>query len=261
MRRYEESTVEKSEYARLAEYEQSYWWHQGRLEIIQTYMKHVSRNRPSPTILNVGCGTGGTIGILEKFGTVDNVDTSDDAISFTKKLGYSRIVKVDDISLPFEDGAYDIVGAFDVLEHIEDHKSALSEWRRVLKDDGAIVITVPAYQWLWSGHDVTMHHRRRYTMKSLIALAAEADLRPERKSYAIGFSLPLVAGFRFASKIIGRADSKASFVPVPRAINKLFTALLKAEAKLHDTVSLPAGSSLITILRKSDNPGAAPSGD
>jgi SAM-dependent methyltransferase len=243
--------VEKSEYARLAEYEQSYWWHQGRLEIIQTYMKWASRNRSTPTILNVGCGTGGTINMLEKFGTVDNVDTSDEAIVFANRLGHRNITKVDDVDLPFKDKVYDIVGAFDVLEHIEDHRSALSEWKRVLKDDGAIVITVPAYQWLWSGHDVIMHHWRRYTMKSLLALAADTGLQPEKKSYAIGFSLPLVAGFRLASKILDKGvDSAASFVPVPRAINAFFTALLKVEAKLHNTISLPAGSSLITILRK-----------
>ncbi len=243
--------MKKCEYARLAEYEQSYWWHVGRLEIIQTYMKRVSRNRSDSAILNVGCGTGGTIDMLEKFGKVDNVDTSDDAIVFMKNLGYGNIVKVDDIDLPFEDKTYDIVGAFDVLEHIKDHEGALSEWRRVLKDDGSIVITVPAYQWLWSEHDVSMHHFRRYTVKSLVAVAAEAGLRPERKSYAISFSLPLVAGFRLASKVLDRgADSTTSYVPVPTAINNLFTALLKTEAKLHDTVSLPAGTSVITILRK-----------
>lgn len=243
--------MEKNEYARLAEYEKNYWWHQGRLEIIQTYMKWASRNKPDAAILNVGCGTGGTINMLEKFGTVSNVDTSDEAIAFTRGLGYKNVTKVDGVALPFEDKIYDIVGAFDVLEHIEDHKGALAEWKRVLKDDGAIVITVPAYQWLWSGHDVTMHHWRRYTMKSLIALAADADLRPERKSYAISFSLPLVAGLRLASNILDRrAGSAVSYVPVPRAINNVFTAFLKAEAKLHDAVSLPAGSSLITILRK-----------
>lgn len=244
--------MQKSEYARLAEYEQSYWWHLGRLEIIQTYMKCASRNRSNSVILNVGCGTGGTIDMLEKFGKVDNVDTSDDAIDFAKKLGYGNITKVDGIDLPFEDKTYDVVGAFDVLEHIEDDRSALSEWKRVLKDDGAIAITVPAYQWLWSGHDVSSHHQRRYTMKSLISVAAKAGLRPERKSYAISFSLPLVAGFRLASKVLdGKEDSRSSYVPVPRAINNLFTALLKAEAKMHNTVSLPAGTSVITILRKS----------
>lgn len=243
--------MNKSEYARLAEYEQSYWWHVGRLEIIQTYMKHAARDRFNSSILNVGCGTGGTIDMLEKFGNVDNVDTSDDAIAFASKLGHENITKVDDVYLPFKDKTYDVVGAFDVLEHIEDHAGALTEWKRVLKDDGAIVITVPAYQWLWSGHDVSSHHWRRYTLRSLMAVAAEVGLTPEKKSYAISFSLPLVAGFRLASKVLDKKlDSTTSYVPVPRAINKLFTTLLKAEAKLHDTVSLPAGTSVITILRK-----------
>lgn len=244
--------MDKTEYARLAEFEQNYWWHQGRLEIIATYLKRASQNRVNSTILNVGCGTGGTIDMLEKFGKVDNVDTSDEAIAFMKSLGHGSVTKVDDINLPFGDKIYDIVGAFDVLEHIEDHKSALCEWKRVLKDDGAIVVTVPAYQWLWSQHDVSMHHWRRYTVKSLMAVAAEAGLRPERVSYAISFSLPLVVGFRLGSKILRRnTDSETSYVPVPRAINQLFMALLKVEAKLHNTVSLPAGTSVITILRKS----------
>jgi SAM-dependent methyltransferase len=246
--------VQTSEYARMAEYEQSYWWHLGRLEIIQTYLKRVSRNKSEPTILNVGCGTGGTIDMLEKFGFVDNIDASDDAIAFVKTRGYKNITKVNDIDLPYEDKTYDVVGAFDVLEHIEDHKRALSEWKRVLKDDGAIVITVPAYQWLWSEHDVSLHHQRRYTVKSLMTVAAEAGLEPEKKSYAISFSLPLVVGYRIASKALNRkANSKTSYVPVPRAINKFFTVLLKVEAKLHDKISLPAGTSVITILRKKDS--------
>jgi SAM-dependent methyltransferase len=243
--------VKTSEYARMAEYEQSYWWHLGRLEIIQIYMKRAVRNKSTSIILNVGCGTGGMINMLEKFGTVDNVDASNDAIAFVKQLGHERITKVDDIALPFNDKIYDAVGAFDVLEHIEDHLRALREWKRVLKDDGAIIITVPAYQWLWSEHDVSLHHRRRYTVKSLMAVAAEAGLKPEKKSYAISFSLPLVVGFRVTSRVLGqKSDSETSYVSVPRAINKFFIALLKIEAKLHSKVSLPAGTSVITILRK-----------
>ncbi|MFZ0121741.1 MAG: class I SAM-dependent methyltransferase [Pseudonocardiaceae bacterium] len=243
--------MEKSEYARMAEHEQNYWWHLGRLEIIQTYMKRALRNRSNSIILNVGCGTGGTIGMLEKFGKVDNVDASNDAVAYVKKLGYRDIVKIEDIDLPFKDKTYDVVGAFDVLEHIEDHESALFEWKRVLKDDGAIVITVPAYQWLWSEHDVSLHHRRRYTIKSLTAVAGKVGLRTEKKSYAISFSLPLVVGFRFASKILkNKAHSETSYVPVPRAVNKLFIAILKAEAKMHNKISLPVGTSVIAIMRK-----------
>lgn len=243
--------MKKSEYARMAEYEQNYWWHLGRLEVIQTYVKRALKGKPKAAILNVGCGTGGTIDMLEKFGTVENVDISDDAIAFMNKMGYKGITKVDDIDLPYKDKTYDVVGAFDVLEHIDDQVGALKEWNRVIKDDGAIVITVPAYQWLWSEHDVSLHHQRRYTVSSLMKAADEAGLKPERKSYAIAFSLPLVVGFRLVNKALGRkADSETSYVSVPKSVNKLFTNFLKVEAKIHDKISLPAGTSVVTILRK-----------
>ncbi len=248
--------MKKAEYARMAEYEQTYWWHLGRLEIIKTYMQRAVRDKgkgkkAKPLILNIGCGTGGTIDMLEAFGAVDNVDISDEAIAFMKQNGYKRLTKVDDIALPFKDKTYDVVGAFDVLEHIEDQIGALNEWRRVLKDDGKIVITVPAYQWLWSDHDVSLHHKRRYTTGRLAAAANEAGLKVDRKSYAIVFSLPMVVGFRFLNKITGRkTDSETSYVPVPSWVNKFFTGMLSGEARLHRAVKFPAGTSVITVLRK-----------
>jgi SAM-dependent methyltransferase len=237
----------------MAEREKTYWWHLGRLRIIESYLKRIHKEPSKTKILNVGCGTGGTIDMLEGFGTVDNVDISDDAIDFMKQRGYKRITKVDDIELPFKDKTYDIVGAFDVLEHIEDEVGALREWGRILKDDGAIVITVPAYQWLWTEHDVSLHHKRRYTTKRLAAAAAEAGLKPEKKSYAIVFSLPLVVGFRFLNKVLGRkTDSETSYVNVPEWANNLFTKLLYGEAKLHGKIRFPFGTSVVTVLRKAE---------
>ena len=247
--------MNKVEYATMAEREKTYWWHLGRLEIIQTYLKQLRKNNKSSKlkILNVGCGTGGTIDMLEKFGVVDNVDISNDAINFMKQNGYKRIRKVSGIKLPYKDGAFNVVGAFDVLEHIDDHVGALKEWARVINKNGSVVITVPAYQWLWTDHDVSLHHKRRYTIKRLCQAAAEAGLQPEKISYAIAFSLPLVVGFRFLNKILDRkTDSETSYVNVPGWMNTLFTRLLYIEACFHAFVRFPTGTSVIAVLRKEE---------
>lgn len=243
--------MKKSEYARMAEREKTYWWHLGRLRIIQTYVSIAVKGKKTAKIMNVGCGTGGTIDMLEEFGRVDNVDISDDAIKFMKKCGYTRLTKVDDIKLPFKAKSYDMVGAFDVLEHIENQTGALKEWKRVIKDDGAIVITVPAYQWLWSDHDKSLYHERRYTTRRLKQAAREAGLRVERKSYAIVFSLPLVVTFRITNKLRGKVtDSETSYVDVPDWVNRLFTWFLYIESEFHKVIPFPFGTSVVTILRK-----------
>jgi SAM-dependent methyltransferase len=235
----------------MAERERNYWWHLGRLKIIETYINKAFPNRRDLKFLNVGSGTGGTIDTLEQFGQVDNVDTSMDAIKFMKQQGYKNIRKVANINLPFKSKTYDIVGAFDVLEHIEDEIGALQEWGRVLKEGGAIVVTVPAYQWLWSGHDISLHHKRRYTTSRLARATKQAGLKADKKSYAIVFSLPLVTGFRFINKALGRkTDSETSYVNVPGFVNAVFTKILYGEASLHKHMTFWAGTSVIAILRK-----------
>lgn len=246
--------MRKSEYARMEEHERTYWWHLGRLRVIETHIKAQAKGKDDLKIMNIGCGTGGTIGMLERFGVVDNVDESDDAISFMKQHGYTRLTKVDGISLPFDDNSYDLVGAFDVLEHIEDDEGALKEWRRILTKGGVVVLTVPAYQWLWSQHDVALHHKRRYTTRRIAAVARRAGLIVDKKSYAIVFSLPLVVGFRFVNKILGReVDSETSYVNVPTWVNRFFTNLLYIEAYIHRFLPFPFGTSVVAILRKADS--------
>ena len=243
--------MKKVEYARMAEYEASYWWHLGRLRIIETKIKQFVGNKKKLAILNVGCGTGGTIKMLEQFGVVDNVDVSDEAIAFMKKNGFKRIKKVSGIELPYKDKSYDLVAAFDVLEHIDNDEAALSEWNRVLKEDGVVIVTVPAYQWLWSDHDISLHHFRRYTTRLLKARAHVAGLRAQRLSYAIVFSLPLVVGFRFINKHLGRkANSETSYVALPGVVNKLFANFLYIEAWIHKYISFLFGTSVIATLRK-----------
>ncbi len=244
--------MQKAEYVRMAGRESSYWWHLGRLHIIETYLKQAVRGRAREDvkILNVGCGTGGTIPLLEKYGILTNVDVCDVAIVFMKTYGYEA-TQVDGVKMPYADESFDLVVAFDVLEHIEEDNAALREWRRVMKQDGSIVITVPAYQWLWTEHDVSLMHFRRYTRPHLRETVAANELRVQRMSHGFVVFLPLIAGFRFLHKLSGRkVTSETSYVDVPIWVNRIFIGMLRTEAILHERMSFPMGTSIIATFRK-----------
>lgn len=235
----------------LYDLETSYWWHVGRLSIIERQLETIKGSKKSLSILNVGSGTGGTIPSLEKFGTVHNVDTSKQAIKFLKARGHkSQLINGD--KLPFRANTFDVVAALDVLEHIEDDDRALADWLRVLKPGGCLLLTVPAYQWLWSQHDVINNHYRRYLKKKLKAKLRHAGFNLRKTSYAIVFSFPLVVGSRLISKISGqKPEEYSSFVRLPDSINSLFIKFLTLEANLHKHVSYPFGTSLLCVAEKS----------
>ena len=235
----------------MAQHEKTYWWHVGRLQIIKKELARQTGNKKPLKILNIGCGTGGTVRMLEMFGEVVNVDASDEAIKFMKKNGFKNSIKVEGIELPFETATFDMVCAFDVLEHIDKDIEAVREWRRVVKPGGKIMLTVPAYQWLWSGHDESLHHYRRYTAPQLRGIAQTINLQPLKLTYAIVFSFVLVAGFRLLTKISGKqTTSESSYVELPSAVNNLFTKLLFIEADLHKVLKFPFGTSVLAVFKK-----------
>lgn len=235
----------------MAEREQTYWWHVGRLAIIDEMLGKLFPDKDA-RILNVGCGTGGTIDVIEKYSReVVNIDVSDEAIKFMKKAGYIAR-KVGTGKLPFKAEEFDAVVAFDVLEHIEDEDLALSEWNRILKKDGIVFITVPAYKWLWSGHDESLFHFRRYTATRLRTLVKNHRFNVVKCAYMIVFSTPLVAGFRLLHKIRKSKDvtEETSYVQLPSVVNQSFIGLLKVESKAQRYINFPFGTSVIGIFRK-----------
>ena len=241
--------MKTSEYTAMEQREKDYWWHVGRLAIIDLQLrKHIGFRKQK--ILNIGCGTGGTVSVLQQYGTVVNVDVSAEALRLLRRNGYKG-QRVVGHKLPFADGEFDVVVAFDVLEHIEHDQAALLEWRRVLNDrSGKLLITVPAYQWLWSSHDVSLQHFRRYTVSKLAWDVNKTGFAPVFKSYAITFSLPLVAGFRFLNKLTGRElDDKASYVTLPNAVNGIFIFILKCESRLLQWIRLPFGTTVLGVFR------------
>lgn len=236
--------------------ESTYWWHVGRLSILERQLRAICKGKQEVSILNVGSGTGGTLPILEKMGKVHNIDTSKEALKFLKARGYEGTL-IKGHPLPFKDGTFDVVAALDVLEHIEDDGEALKEWIRVLKPGGSLLLTVPAYQWLWSQHDVINNHYRRYIKHELKSKMKVAGFKVNKASYAFVFSFPLVAGARVKAKLSPKKEEVneySSFVPVPTAVNKLFVKLLQTEALFQRIMSFPFGTSLLFVCKKQQEP-------
>jgi ubiquinone/menaquinone biosynthesis C-methylase UbiE len=243
--------MERTEYEKMAEFEEYYWWHVGRMHIIRKQLDRFA-TRPDLKILNIGSGAGGTISLLERYGTVTNVDVSAEAIAFARAKGFNNLVQCDGNNLPFPKDHFDLAVAFDVLEHIQEDEAGLQEWKRVLKPNGSLFMAVPAYQWLWSEHDESLHHYRRYTASHLYRMLNLAGFRVSKITYAITAAFPLIVLYRFLRSLKAKVPSQAhsSYVVLPKVVNQLLVLLLWCEAQLLYFANLPFGTSVLTVCYK-----------
>lgn len=151
--------------------ERNHWWFLVREKIIgyelTKLLKEKDFNR-TIKILNVGCATGRTSEFLEKFGEVISLEYDEDCYNFVKEKLNINIVNGSVLDLPFENEIFDVVCAFDIIEHVHDDLKAAEEMKRVLKNNGNLILTVPAFNFLWSEHDEINFHFRRYTKKTLL---------------------------------------------------------------------------------------------
>lgn len=159
--------MDKNYYVEYFDLERNNWWFKARLNIIASQIKKHFNGRTDLQILNVGVATGATSQMLEQFGTVKSVEYDKDCYEFVKARLNLDLEQGSILDLKFANNTYDLVCAFDVIEHVEDDNLAVSEMFRVCKPNGKVFITVPAFMVLWSQHDVVNHHYRRYTMLQL----------------------------------------------------------------------------------------------
>src|SRR4030042_5267546 len=166
---------------RMAQKEGSYWWHISCRLVWQAVLDEFVRPRKGTKILDVGCGAGINLLMLGQFGQAIGIDSSKRAVELSKKYGKAALG--DALKLPFPDESFDVLTALDLLEHLEDDRKALREWRRVLKPGGYALVSVPAYQWLFGPRDRELMHQRRYNLPSLVEAVKEAGLEPVFASY------------------------------------------------------------------------------
>jgi SAM-dependent methyltransferase len=202
-------------------------------------------------ILDAGCGSGRNMLELARHGTVAGVELSATSAALARARGVGEVIEGSVLEMPFEAASFDLAVSLDVIEHLGDDLAALRELRRVVAPGGALLVTVPAYQWLWSGHDEINHHHRRYTRRSLQRVAEEAGWETVRTTYFNSLLLPVAIVLRVLDRF-SRATTESSldlWVP-PEPLNWLLERPLALEAAIIARGGrIPAGLSLLTLFR------------
>src|SRR5205085_3286633 len=231
--------------------EQSHWWYIGRRKIIANFVADICRRVTDrrPRILDVGCGTGANLLMLSKYGDAEGVDVSEDALAFCRERGLDKVRLGAGEELPYDDATFDLVTAFDVVEHMDNDLAGLKEMRRVLRPGGRVLLFVPTFMFLWGLQDEVSNHRRRYRLPELRRVLEQAGFEVERTTYAnITFFLPILLIRKFMRLTGIRTDTENS-INMP-LLNGVFGALLGAESTMLRYLNLPFGVSGLCVAKK-----------
>ena len=233
-------------YRAMAATERTHWWFVGRRAILQSLIEQHIKTGAANRILEAGCGTGGNLELLSRYGDLDAFELDDAARAFARERSS---VDVRPGHLPegigrFA-GPYQMIALFDVLEHIRQDEESLRILRALLAPEGQIIITVPALQLLWSNHDVRHHHHRRYSKQGLRDVIEKAGLQVDYISYFNFFLLPIAVMQRLASRLSSKPA--ALDAEPPKLLNRLFTKIFASERALLSWMRLPIGLSLCAI--------------
>ncbi len=246
--------MNEAEYRNVYESEERQWWYAGMraisLSILEPPLRRLENGKRPLTLLDAGCGTGGNLKALARFGKAVGLDLSPEALRFCQTRGVAA-ARAGLLALPFPDRAFDCVTSFDVIYHawVADDRAAAREMARVLRPGGLLLVRVPALKLLWGGHDVEVQSRHRYTRGELLVLIRNTGLEVLRSTYCNFFLFPLVLLRRGLDRLTGRIGSDVGFLPAP--LEWSFRRLLLLEAALvRRRVSFPLGASVVALARK-----------
>ncbi|HET9101940.1 MAG TPA: class I SAM-dependent methyltransferase [Solirubrobacteraceae bacterium] len=252
--------MEQQAYREQFELEGTHWWFSGRRAVIWALLRR-AQTPQGVRMLDAGCGTGHNLIEYGRLGSATGVDFSADAIAFCRQRGLQGATQGRLEALEFPDGAFDLILATDVLEHLDDDLAAMRELRRVAAPGARLLVTVPAYQWLWSQHDTAHHHFRRYTLPLLRERLAATGWRTVVSTYFNSVLLPPIAAVR----VIGRRNPDPAERPdlklTPPLLNAVLERPMRAEARLIERGGqLPAGVSIGLVARADGAPAPARTG-
>ncbi|MGH7302154.1 MAG: class I SAM-dependent methyltransferase [Candidatus Rokuibacteriota bacterium] len=230
-----------------AEQDRDHWWFRGRLAVILAVLeRRLPRRRLR--LVELGCGSGNVLAALAEFGEAVGMDAHEDLAAAARAAGLDvRLGHLPD-DLGVAPGWAEVVLLLDVIEHVDDDVATLCAARAGVGEGGLLVVTVPAYRWLWSGHDEVLGHRRRYTAAELRAAVERAGFTVVRVSYFNTLLFPLLVGVRVWKRF--RGDRGHDLRRPGATLNWLLECVFAFERHVVPRVSLPFGASLLLIGRR-----------
>lgn len=238
-------------YARLY---RTHWWWRAREHFLTRLLARYVPVGSAGDVLDFGCGDGLFFDVLERFGAPYGIEPHGEWLDPGGR--WRPRISTDALQPdPSQTGRFGLVVALDVLEHLEHPERAVAELARRTRPGGIWVVTVPAFQSLWTAHDDLNQHVRRYRRRELVSLLSGAGLEVVDAQYFFGWPAVAKVGVRVKERLLG-AHPTPPRVP-PAAINALCYGLSRAEQMLGSVLPLPFGSSVVAVARLSR--GAPPS--
>jgi len=237
-------------YKEMIELQEEHWWFVARRDVIQSFIKIQMPQGSESKVLEIGCGVGGNIGLLSQSGHYRGIDMHKPAIDYCSEK-YPQFefqcTRVEDISQEFSSNKFDSIYVLDVLEHIDDQVAILKSAQNYLTQSGKILLTVPAFKFLWSPHDEFVHHVRRYTKAGLKKVLEDSGYKVERISYFNSILFPLALIQRLGMRVLNRKLNTHLSTP-PTIVNWLLKVIFTQEAWILKRINLPVGLSIIAVV-------------
>lgn len=252
----DETGYKKEYFASLSEVEKRHFWFRSRNKLILFFIKKYCQKiiKQKHRMLEIGCGNGNVLRHLRN-NKIDcqGGDLFIEGLIDCQKEGEVPLYQIDALKLPFR-SSFDIIGMFDVVEHIDKDIELLKQVYKALKPQGKILVTVPACKKLWGRYDEAALHKRRYSKKELIKKIEDSGFAVERVTYFISFLLPILILFRHIHMKRNNNLTNDEFlkkeIQIVPFFNILFFYILSIERTLIHFFDLPIGSSLIAVARK-----------
>lgn len=248
-------------FRQFAELESRHWWFQGRrgcyVPLLESVLRRDLQRAPRDLdVVDVGCGVGGFLGPLQRFGRVIGIEIDEPSIAWCRGRGHAATLVARSDALPLPRASQDLLTLWDVLEHTPDDGAVLAELRSVLRPGGHLALSLPAYPWLYANNDRVAHHFRRYTRREIVAKLRAAGFDVRKASYVnVALSpliIPAVLAIRTVERVFripagGRTNLSVS---PPRPVNALLAALFAGEQRVLRHVDAPFGHSLFAVARR-----------